>query len=466
MAEAEGPVKQPAVIPERMAGSPAHKHLDEARQGAIDLGRELLEQNPSIRHAVIVIDLIGRISLVVWGEPPTAASQEELNRAFQFRCGWYWTGNIISPDGTSAESEADPVARSAWAGGYPLDGSPKVRLNDRFRHHTAWRTNAAHTAPLWPLAEGPPLVVFHAFKGGVGRTTLLAGYALARARRGERVAVVDMDLDAPGVGTLLAADQRGTSSRWGTVDFLLENAGQFPFEDYLHVCARDSLTGAGRIDVVPAGQLDDAYLPKLARVDLETQGDIGAHPIALLLKQLRARGSDLILIDGRAGLSPAAGLLLSGIAHLHVLVATSNPQSLAGLERVVRHLGLEAAKRGELQGDVVVVQALVPEGAEAAAPARESFASRTDLIFREGYYARERSEEDALWSLDDMESVVAPHVPVPIPYRAALAHYSSIDAIADLLMTEHAPLHARLDERLGVEERDARSAKEELNEDG
>ena len=38
--------------------------------------------------------------------------------------------------------------------------------------------------------------------GGVGRSTALAAFAIQRARLGERVAVVDLDLDAPGIGAL------------------------------------------------------------------------------------------------------------------------------------------------------------------------------------------------------------------------------------------------------------------------
>ena len=72
----------------------------------------------------------------------------------------------------------------------------------------------------------------------------------------------------------------------------------------------------------------------------------------------------------RAGLSPGAGLLLSGIAHLHVLVATSKVQSLRGLERVVRHLGFEQARRDLPQRECIVVQALVPDNAEASRSGR------------------------------------------------------------------------------------------------
>lgn len=440
-----------------MAAMP-RKHLDEARQDAVRLASELLDESPQIRRAVLVSDLGGRMSVVLWLADP-AADTVAIGRAFADACGSYWTGTVIVAPGSVPEEGEDLLVRTAWDEGNPLTPSAKVRFNDRFRHHTAWRRSPVNTAPLWSPQDGPPIVVFHAFKGGVGRTTMLAGYALRCARRGEHVAVVDVDLDAPGIGALLAADAQGLTARWGTVDFLLESGETFPIEDYIHTCSAELVDGPGRIEVVPAGLLNDDYIPKLARADLETRGDVHTHPLAALLHALRRRGAHRILLDGRAGLSPSAGLLLSGLAHLHVLIATMNPQSLMGLERVVRHLGFDAARLGVPQKDCIVVQAMLPEASDASATVRVAFNSRVEQIFTAGYYPPHSSEDDANWSLDDLDNRVAPHVPVHVSYRATLSHYASIREIADVLLadTGHVALHERLDERLGVSEERERS---------
>lgn len=423
------------------------KHLDEARDEALTLVLQIVADRNAVHHATVIVDIYGRISLAVWTEPGAAI---DLRSQFSAACGEHWTGSVYTSHAMNPENDEDVLMRTAWIEGTPLDDL-RARVTDRYRHHTAWRSTTAGVPPLWPLQEGPPIIVFHGFKGGVGRTTLLASYALACATRGETVSVADVDLDAPGIGTLLAADDSGTTARWGVVDYLLESAAPHAVEDYFHVVAREALTGEGRIEVAPAGQLSDSYLPKLARVDLEVHGEVDQHPLAKLLQALRQRRPTRILLDGRAGLSPAAGLLLSGFAHLHVLIATSNPQSLAGLERVVRHLGYEAARQGLPQLDCVVVQALVPDGVEAAKPAREAFAANVERIFRDGYYAKKSTDDDSLWSLDDMGSNFAPHVPIPIHYRAALAHYTSIDEIAGILTKDSdlAALHARIDEQVG-----------------
>jgi len=369
-------------------------------------------------------------------------------------CAQYWTDELHLSDAASPEDERDRLFQMAWREGTPSDSSERLRLNDRYRHHTGWFIDI-DANQLWPMHEGPPIVVFHGFKGGAGRTTLLAGYALSWARRGHTIAVLDMDLDAPGLGTLLAADTDGTTARWGVLDYLLEAPNPLDLTDYFHVCAREEITGAGRVNVFPAGSLDDAYLTKLARVDLDVRRNIKQHPLAALLQAIRATQPKMILLDGRAGLSPAAGLLLSGIAHFHVLVSTSNPQNLLGLERVVRHLGFVQARRDRAQGECLVVQALVPDSSEVGKAAREQFAGRVENIFRAGYYTKEPTDDDRTWSLHDLESEVAPHVPLPITYRGRLAHFSMIDDIVELLVSdpEHEHLHHRLDERLGIADR-------------
>lgn len=446
------------------------KHLDEARQGAVAAMKVLLAASPVIRAAAIVDDLYGRVSVTIWPDSRAAGERAAVEVAARLaeECGQYFSGKVEMAEGADPETEQNIFLRTAWQEGTEIDG--RLRLNDRHRNHTSWFVGVGDAASeqCWRRDEGPAVIAFHGFKGGAGRTTLLAGYALACARRKQRVAVVDMDLDAPGVGRLLGADAEGAAARWGTVDYLIEAAHELSLADYFHVCAREQVTGDGRVEVFPAGALDDGYLSKLARVDLDVRGGVRGHPLGRLLERIRQeRQPDVILLDGRAGLSPAAGLLLSGIAHLHVLVASSNVQSLQGLERVVRHLGYEQARRELPQRECIVVQSHVPENAQVAQSARAHFASRAESIFREGYYTRETTEDDRTWSLQDLDSDAAPHVPVPISYRAAFAHFESIDEIAGTLVSdpEQAELHRRIDERLAKGRADSSDPQEEGAED-
>jgi hypothetical protein len=249
------------------------------------------------------------------------------------------------------------------------------------------------------------------------------------------VVVVDFDLDAPGVGKLLAADDKGATSHWGIVDFLLERAhGVVPLSDYYHPCRR--VAGEGDIVVFPAGRIDGEYADKLARVDFDQPPNDTDSPVLHLLRNIHADlKPDWILLDARTGISEPAGFLLSGLAHLHVLFGTTSEQSWHGLTVVIDKLGRQRVLNGRPQAECVLVQALVPAHVEAARYATEAFTERARSAFTDLYYAEEPEDpsDERFWDVRDLDSEDAPHVPVPISYEEQLAHFSDIADIADLL---------------------------------
>lgn len=474
-----------------------YTHLDEARRDALKAMRILIEGSLGLKRAVLIDDLYGQLRVILW---PTQGADEDALRArvdaaLRKVGGHFWTGDIWISGATTSESDK-LLYDAAWDEGTEVDSTIRnevtddagdasseasaakgLRLDDRHRNRSAWFTRFRE--PLWAarrhagavlagaahvetaredtenMRKGPPVVVFWSFKGGVGRTTGLAAFAIQRARAGEKVVIIDFDLDAPGAGTLLGADERGTIAPWGVVDYLLEQPfGSAPLLDYAHRCAREGVTGEGVIWVLPAGRLDDTYLTKLSRVDLEVTSPDQPHPLGALLDALcpdahvsaadgeMATGADSpvnpdwILIDSRAGLSPAAGLLLSGFAHLHVLFGTTSEQSYQGLERVVHALGAERLREG-MQADCLIVHAMVPDSTVVAKEAESAFKGRVEAIFRDHYLVPEGDDpDDDLWSVRDLDNAEAPHAPIPIPYRQAFGFFVSIDAIAKPLADE------------------------------
>lgn len=248
------------------------------------------------------------------------------------------------------------------------------------------------------------------------------------------------------------------------VDYLLERPlANVELRDCYHACRRPGVTGEGEILVVPAGNLEPerGYLGKLARLDLEPPPPDGApHPLRLLLEQVRAElDPRWIYIDARAGLSEPAGLLLSGIAHLHVLLGTSSEQSWRGLAVVLDRIGASRVREDRPQLDCVLVHAMVPEDAMAAKMATEGFAARALAEFRDRYYApdpdKDDPDEDRLWYVRDAEASDAPHAPVAVPYQPKLAHYATVDDVADHLAETKAflELGARVIQRFHGEDR-------------
>lgn len=408
-------------------------HYDEAKRAASDAVKDWVRNDPKVERALLVSDLFGKFRLVIWAPSESVeAAKQALQPNLERGCGHWWTGEILlaSDAGEAHKSVWD----AAWNQARPHPDEPRFRTLDRHRNRTAWFADVDE--PLWSFPEaGPPIIVFYSFKGGLGRSTMLASFAIQRARAGERVCVVDFDLDSPGIGRLLSADEKGLTSPWGVVDYLLERAqGDVPLSDYHHTCAR--VAGPGEIIVFPAGTLDAGYADKLARVDLEEPPSAHASGLVHLLDDIRSMiKPDWILIDARTGVSEPAGQLLSGLAHLHVLFGTTSEQNWQGLKRVLERLGRDRVLKNKPQAEVLLVQAMVPPMAEAAHRATETFAERARLEFSESYYAEEPEDpaDDRFWDVRDLDSADAPHMPVTLAYESRLADFRDVADIADHL---------------------------------
>ena len=405
-------------------------HFDEAKQAAIAAVKTWVADTSQDVRALLIVDLFGKLRLVMWEDG--SSDTTNLEDALVVGCGAWWTGEVLRV------RELDPVNTkvydSAWISARPDETEPRFRLHDRHRSRTAWFSKPVD--PLWDASgKLPPVVVFYSFKGGLGRSTLLAAFAIQRARAGERVCILDFDLDSPGAGRLLCADVQGRTARWGVVDFLLERSlANAPLADYFHRC--DRVAAAGEIIVFPAGDLNEDYADKLARIDLEEAPEAHDSGLWKLLNRVREElKPNWILLDARTGISEPAGQLLSGIAHLHVLLGTTQDQSWQGLNLVLDRLGKERVLAERPQAEVLLVQAMVPSG-EPGKAAKQAFSARAEEEFDNRFYAAEEGDtenDDRFWTLGDKGSQDAPHAPMPVDYDSKLASFGDITEVADAL---------------------------------
>ncbi|WP_297905470.1 P-loop NTPase [Metallibacterium sp.] len=426
-------------------------HFDEAKQAAMaDVVTWVGTTSQDIR-AMLIVDLFGKLRLALWSN--AAADTTSLVQNLVANCGAWWTGEVLRVK--ELDSVTAKAYDSAWDSARPDENEPRFRAHDRHRSRAAWF--AGPIEPPWEASGNEPsVIVFYSFKGGLGRSTLLASFAIQRARAGERVCIVDFDLDSPGVGRLLSADTQGLTARWGVVDFLLEHSlTDAPLADYFHRC--DRVAGAGEIVVFPAGNMDEEYADKLARIDLEeapAAHDSGLWKLlARMREELKPRW---VLLDARTGISEPAGQLLSGIAHLHVLLGTTQDQSWQGLNLVLDRLGKERVLAERPQAEVLLVQAMVPSG-EPGKAAKEAFAAHAEEEFDERFYAAEEGEaggdiDDRFWTLGDKDSQDAPHAPMPVDYDSKLASFGDIAEVANALCSgPYLPIVERIVSRFLME---------------
>ena len=82
----------------------------------------------------------------------------------------------------------------------------KVYLSERAIAKKAWVCRWQDSESVWPYEEaenGAKVITFYSFKGGMGRTTALAGVALCLVKQGKNVLMVDTDIEAPRTGNVI-----------------------------------------------------------------------------------------------------------------------------------------------------------------------------------------------------------------------------------------------------------------------
>lgn len=218
-----------------------------------------------------------------------------------------------------------------------------LRLIDRRIIGADWLRIAAIERPSTPRC------VFASVKGGVGRSTALAVSAAHFASLGKSILVIDLDLEAPGLGNMLLNES--TMPEFGMVDLLVER-GVEQLDTALLV---DSIgpshfsANKGKIDVVPAfgsrtNKNPHEALAKLSRAYLEDFSATGAT-ISLLDKirdiverLAEQKPYDAVFIDARAGLHETTATALLGLSANVMLFGLDEPQTFTGFKLLLAHL--------------------------------------------------------------------------------------------------------------------------------
>jgi MinD-like ATPase involved in chromosome partitioning or flagellar assembly len=318
--------------------------------------------------------------------------------------------------------------------------------------------------------SGGAIVTSYSYKGGVGRTMALANIAVQLSRKGNRVLMVDWDLEAPGLINYFIGEETQQKTKV-SVKHAQDDGGLFALlqEGYDHANGvvassawRRKITvlsvppepasfsnptppTPGRLDLLASGYGRRNYSTVLA--DFSWKEFFARQHGADWLESLRKDWSasyDFILIDSRTGLTDSGGVCTVQMPDFLVLVFTANDQSLINALKVVEAVE-EARKPFPFE-----------RGPLAVVPLLSRWDGKTEVDLAEIWMKRVSEQVRALTSLwlpkkfkprDFLEKTRIPHVPFfsfgePLP---ALTHSLtdpdlpgfSYDSIARLL-------HARL----------------------
>lgn len=194
------------------------------------------------------------------------------------------------------------------------------------------------------------IITFYSYKGGVGRSMILANIAWILASNGKRVLVIDWDLEAPGIHRYFhpfLLDKNLTSTE-GLIDFFRDfvdaaftpvnkNEGDDenwyePFTDILRyaVSLDWHFPKNGTIDFVPAGKQGGLYATQVNSFNWDRFYELGGGRFIEIVKEKMRREYDYILIDSRTGVSDTSGICTVQMPDMLVVVFTGNNQSISG----------------------------------------------------------------------------------------------------------------------------------------
>jgi hypothetical protein len=210
-------------------------------------------------------------------------------------------------------------------------------------------------------------VAFYSYKGGVGRSLLLAHAAQYLVTiLGKGVVALDLDFEAPGLHYKFSGDIASPPRPFfgGSVPYLLATAegaaSPPPLEE--HTILLPPGDRGGWLRLMPAGPAPhQAYWAALKELgDTLRLGDpSGQGSMALLDLQARIADElkpDYLLIDARTGVTELGGLATSILADTVVCLFVGNRESLDGTLTIID--ALKNAPRLANQGPIRIVPVL------------------------------------------------------------------------------------------------------------
>lgn len=315
---------------------------------AVEIAKDFAKERLSDFDSVYLIrDLVGRVSIAVDVPGERLENKATLSEALHQSLGAFGPGpgeavqtrdDLLLPEEIFESSESIRLEEEPVA----------VYLVDRLMNNQDWLRK-----PLLDQAPLPTAVAF-SLKGGVGRSTTFAAWAHHLAAEGKKVLAIDLDLEAPGLQTLLLREDANDPRRdrrpdYGVVDWLVEGrVGQADaglFEEMLG--SVDLPRGTpGEIRVVPAfGRQTRDYVAKLGRAYLPVVGSDGtergfAEAVLELLNmgKERAEPFDVALLDARAGMHDIGAAAVTRLGAHAFLFARDDPQTWTAYEHLFEHL--------------------------------------------------------------------------------------------------------------------------------
>lgn len=235
-------------------------------------------------------------------------------------------------------------------------------------------------------------ITFYSYKGGVGRTLLLANFAEYLAYCDKRVVIVDFDLEAPGIHLKFGLDPDSIRNS-GLVNFIntaIKDINSIiSLGPYLHsIPTQPNKQYYKNINIVPAGNAPSKeYADEYSKIpwydlyygfksvhhgaysekDQQNSKNISGFRIFLLLQVLIENINppiDYLLIDSRTGITDIGGTAITVLPDTLVCLFNNNLENIAGLQTVITSSKNTILRIKKLKINFIPVLTRIPEDSQ------------------------------------------------------------------------------------------------------
>jgi hypothetical protein len=198
-------------------------------------------------------------------------------------------------------------------------------------------------------------ISFYSFKGGLGRSLTLANLGVYLAQFGATVAMVDFDLEAPGLQYKIRPGERVDVSTHGLAGILADASRGTPVDaldwDIVMDVTEDAVVGdrgsdlleqsQGRLLLIPAGNsVTPEYWNDLGDIDWYRLFSSAERPGVAVLAQLKQHledrfAPDVLLVDSRTGITPGGGVATTLLPDVVVVMMLNSAEHVDGSRLVI-----------------------------------------------------------------------------------------------------------------------------------
>jgi MinD-like ATPase involved in chromosome partitioning or flagellar assembly len=223
-------------------------------------------------------------------------------------------------------------------------------------------------------------ITFYSYKGGVGRSLVLANVAIYLAKFGQKVFALDFDLESPGLHYkfIPKRNERKEKIKQGAVDLI----HRFAATDYGNNVLPESLLdytveierredSGGSITLLPAGNVPSKeYWQKLAGINWKelfyAEADeslpLGIPFFLELKERIRNEFSpDFLLIDSRTGITEIGGIATTILPDNVICLMVNNEENLEGARAVLRAIRKAPRLSNQTTVEILPILTRIPE---------------------------------------------------------------------------------------------------------